>query len=77
MYLIMTNQLYKFLPAFGLLQGILLGVYLVRKQKRSLIQVYLVLILPVAALQMTFKIVRKVWLSKSNNCTCYLIFYRI
>ncbi len=70
----MASQLYIFLLAFGLLQGILLGVYLTRKQKRSLVQVYLVLILTVAALQMTFKIVSKVWLGQ-NLQQLYLLSY--
>ena len=71
----MTNLVSIFLLSFGLLQGTLLGVYLARKQKRSLVQGYLALILTVAALQMTFKLVSKVWLGENLRQLYFLSYF--
>src|SRR5882672_4473956 len=72
----MTNQLNLFLLLFGLLQGFLLALFLFRKKEKDPSFWYFVLILTVASLQMTFKILSKVWVSE-NAGIGYLMSYKL
>ncbi len=76
----MGHELNIFLLCFGLLQGLLLGFYLLKTKKRVLANVYFVLILFVVGSQLTFKIVSKIWLMEHTGffyalsyCLPYLI----
>ncbi|MBL7846484.1 MAG: AraC family transcriptional regulator [Cyclobacteriaceae bacterium] len=60
----MTNQLNIFLLSLGILQGALLSGYFLRKQAWHPANVYFVLILFIAGLQMTFKVLSKMWLTQ-------------
>lgn len=65
-----------FLLLFGLLQGFLLALVLFRKKVNTLPFAYLALLLTVAALQMTFKLVSKLWMFENIQPT-YLLSYKL
>jgi AraC-like DNA-binding protein len=56
------SQLNIYLLSFGALQGFLIGITFLKKPKRSLVNTYFVLILTVLSLQLTFKLISKIWL---------------
>lgn len=58
----MTHQINIFLLLFGALQGWLLSLWFLKNQKKKISNLYFALILIVAGLQLTFKVVSKVWL---------------
>jgi AraC-like DNA-binding protein len=61
---------------FGLLQGLLLGLFLFRKKVKDLTFLYLVLILTLATMQMIFKLVSKLWMFE-NIKTIYFLSYKL
>jgi len=69
-----TNQLNLFLLTLGALQGALLSCYLLRKQKAHLANLYFFTILLVIGLQLTSKIISKVWLMENYRFP-YVISY--
>lgn len=71
----MTNQLNIFLLLFGSLQGFLLSWWLFRNKNRKLSTIYLTLFLLVVGLQLTFKVVTKVWLM-SHVFLAYQLSYK-
>jgi AraC-like DNA-binding protein len=72
----MVHQVNLFLLSMGALQGGLLSWYLLRKQKAHRANTYFVLILMVAGLQLTFKVMSKVWLME-NYLFPYLMSYHL
>lgn len=71
----MANQLNIFLLTLGVAQGALLGMFLLRKQKPHPANMYFVLILVVVGLQLTFKVISKVWLMESYRLPYILSYY--
>lgn len=72
----MTHQINILLLLLGALQGVILSAYLLRKQKAQLANIYFTLILLVCGLQLTFKVISKVWLM-SNYRFPYVISYHL
>jgi AraC-like DNA-binding protein len=70
----MANQGNILLLSLGALQGVLLSWYLLRKQKAHPANLYFFFILVVTGLQLTFKVISKVWLME-NYEKPYLISY--
>lgn len=68
----MAHTVNIFLLLFGALQGLILGFFLLRRKKRDPSQVFLVLFLLVAGLQLTFKVVTKAWLMEN-----VFLYYRL
>jgi AraC-like DNA-binding protein len=67
-----THQLNIFLLSLGALQGVLLSGYLLRNQKANLANIYFVLILMTAGLQLTFKVMSKVWLMENYRLPYFM-----
>jgi AraC-like DNA-binding protein len=61
----MTHQLNIFLLLFGAIQGGLVSFFLIRHKKRDHSLIFLTLLLIVAGLQLTFKVITKVWLMEN------------
>lgn len=72
----MAHSVNVILLALGVLQGALLGLYLLRKQKPDLPGLYFILILLLVATQLTFKMLSKVWLWE-NIKLAYLMSYSL
>ena len=70
----MVLQANIFLLLFGAIQGFLLSIALLSKRERHSSHVFLTLFLVVVGLQLTFKVVTKVWLMQ-NVTLAYLISY--
>jgi AraC-like DNA-binding protein len=58
----MTNQLNIFFLLFGAIQGALISFFLLKNLKRERSQLFLILFLIVVGLQLTFKVISKLWL---------------
>jgi AraC-like DNA-binding protein len=58
----MTHQLNIFLLLFGALQGGLLSLWMLRNQQKKLANIYFSLFLIAIGLQLTLKVITKVWL---------------
>lgn len=61
----MAHPINVVLLVLGILQGILLGLFLLRKQKTDLAGIYFLLLLALVGLQLTFKTLSKVWLMQN------------
>src|SRR5688572_11489062 len=61
----MTHQLNIFFLLFGAIQGGLVSFFLLRHRKRDHSLIFLTLFLIVAGLQLTFKVITKVWLMEN------------
>ena len=72
----MTHPVNVILLSAGILQGLLLGTYLLKKQKKDLSGLYFILILLLAGLQLTFKVLSKVWLWEHMKLA-YLLSYSL
>lgn len=71
----MVNQVNIFLLSLGALQGALLSWYLLRKQKAHPANCYFFFILVVAGLQLTFKVISKVWLMENHHWSYTMSYY--
>ena len=71
----MTYQLNLFLLTLGALQGALLSIFLLRKQKSHPANTYFFLILVAVGLQLTFKLISKVWLMEHYRLPYVLSYY--
>ncbi len=58
----MTNQLNIFFLLFGAIQGLLISFFLLKNVRRERSQLFLILFLTVVGLQLTFKVISKLWL---------------
>lgn len=63
----MTHQLNIFFLLFGVVQGGLISFFLLRHKKRDQSQIFLSLFLIVVGLQLTFKVITKMWLMENVN----------
>jgi AraC-like DNA-binding protein len=73
---IMTNQLNIFLLLFGAVQGALVSFALLKNVRKERSQLFLILFLTVVGLQLTFKVVSKIWLWE-NARGIYLLSYSL
>src|SRR5215207_420209 len=58
----MTHQLNIFFLLFGAVQGALISFFLLKNVKKDRSQLFLILFLMVIGLQLTFKVISKLWL---------------
>ena len=58
----MTHQLNIFFLLFGAIQGVLISFFLLKNVRKDKSQVFLILFLTVVGLQLTFKVISKLWL---------------
>ncbi len=72
----MSSQLNIFVLLFGALQGMLLSIWLLRKEKKNVSNTYLSLFLIVVGLQLTFKVISKTWVSE-HAMIAYIISYKL
>jgi AraC-like DNA-binding protein len=63
----MAHQLNIFFLLFGAVQGGLISFFLLRHKKKDHSQIFLTLFLVVVGLQLTFKVITKVWLMENVN----------
>jgi AraC-like DNA-binding protein len=72
----MTNYLNIFFLLLGAVQGVLVSFFLLKNVRKEKSQVFLVLFLIVVGLQLTFKIISKLWLWE-NARGIYLLSYSL
>jgi AraC-like DNA-binding protein len=72
----MTHQLNIFFLLLGAVQGVLISFFLLKNVRKEKSQVFLVLFLIVVGLQLTFKIISKLWLWE-NARGIYLLSYSL
>jgi AraC-like DNA-binding protein len=72
----MTHQLNMFLLLFGALQGWLLSIWFLKNQNKKIANLYFALFLFVLGLQLTFKVITKVWLME-NALIPYALSYKL
>lgn len=72
----MIHQINLFLLLFGALQGALLSLWFFRNRRKELSNVYMGVLLAVAGLQLTFKVITKVWLME-NMLYFYGVSYQL
>ena len=72
----MSHQVNIFILLFGAAQGILLSLWMLRHEKRKLSNVYLSAFLIIVGLQLTFKVVNKMWMT-DYALIPYVISYKL
>jgi AraC-like DNA-binding protein len=72
----MTHQLNIFFLLLGAVQGILVSFFLLKNVRKEKSQVFFVLLLMVVGLQLTFKVISKLWLWE-NARGIYLLSYSL
>jgi AraC-like DNA-binding protein len=72
----MLNQMNIFLLSFGALQGLLLSAWFFRKHRNHASNIFIALLLSVTGLQLTFKVITKLWLMQ-NVYPFYEISYKL
>jgi AraC-like DNA-binding protein len=72
----MTQQINIFLLLFGALQGILLSLWFLKNEKKRLANLYFAFFLLVIGLQLTFKVITKMWLME-NVFYAYNVSYKL
>lgn len=68
----MANQITIFLLSLGALQGLLLSWYLLRNRRAHLANIYFILILIIAGLQLIFKVLSKGWLIEHSRLPYFI-----
>ena len=72
----MSLQANIFLLLFGTIQGFLLSIALLRKRERHVSHIFLTVFLVVVGLQLTFKVITKMWLM-NNIFFAYAVSYHL